>query len=42
MTENRVLMLAERINSLKIGHKAEAERKMDVLDKNISDLEGDF
>lgn len=38
MTENRVLMLAEKINALKIGHKAEAERKVDCLEKQVSDL----
>jgi len=31
MTENRMLMLAEKINSLKVGHRAEAERKIDTL-----------
>ena len=35
-------MLAEKINSLKIGHKADAERKIDTLDRQISDLEADF
>lgn len=42
MTENRVLILAEKINSLKIGHKAEAERKIDCLEKQVNDLETDF
>ncbi len=42
MTENRVLMLAEKINCLKIGHRAEAERKIDYLEKQIGDLEADF
>lgn len=35
-------MLAERINSLKIGHKAEAERKLDTLETQVSYLEADF
>jgi ABC-type phosphate transport system auxiliary subunit len=42
MTENRVLLLAEKINSLKIGHRAEAERKFGTLDKQIAALENDF
>ena len=42
MTENRVLMLAEKINCLKIGHRAEAERKIDSLEKQVGDLESDF
>lgn len=33
-------MLAEKINTLKIGHKADAELKMDTLEKQVMDLEG--
>lgn len=32
-------MLTEKINNLKIGQKAEAERKLDTLDRQVSDLE---
>lgn len=39
LTENRVLMLTEKINSLKIGQRAEAERKLDTLDRQVSALE---
>ncbi len=35
-------MLAEKINCLKIGHRAEAERKIDSLEKQVGDLESDF
>ena len=42
MTENRVLMLADKINSLKIGHKAEADKKLDTLERQVSDLEVEF
>lgn len=31
-------MLAEKINGLKIGHKAEAERKIDSLEKQVGQL----
>lgn len=39
LTENRVLMLTEKINSLKIGHRADAERKIDSLHRQVSELE---
>jgi hypothetical protein len=42
MTENRVLMLNEKINNLRFGHKADAERRLDTLEKEITDLETDF
>jgi hypothetical protein len=32
-------MLADKINSLKIGQKAEAERNVDTLEKQVGDLE---
>jgi len=31
-------MLTEKINGLKIGHKAEAEKKLDTLEKQVDDL----
>jgi hypothetical protein len=39
LTENRVLMLTEKINGLRIGQRAEAERKLDTLDRQVSALE---
>ena len=33
MTENRVLHLSEKINNLKIGHKAESEKKMESIER---------
>ena len=39
LTENRVLMLTEKINNLKIGHRADAERKIDTLHHQVSELE---
>jgi regulator of replication initiation timing len=32
-------MLTEKINSLKIGHRADAEKKIDSLHRQVSDLE---
>lgn len=32
-------MLADKINSLKIGQKAEAERNVDTLEKQLADIE---
>lgn len=32
-------MLTEKINNLKIGQKAEVERKLDSLDREVSELE---
>jgi hypothetical protein len=35
-------MLAEKINSLNIGHRAEAERKLDTLDQQVTALEAEL
>lgn len=42
MTENRVLMLTEKINNLKIGQKGEADRKVDTLERQVSELEAEL
>jgi hypothetical protein len=42
LTENRVLMLSEKINNLKFGNKAEADRKFETLEKQVEELEVDL
>jgi hypothetical protein len=32
-------MLTEKINNLKIGHRADAERKIDSIHRQVSELE---
>jgi hypothetical protein len=35
-------MLSEKINNLKFGNKAEAERKFETLEKQVEELEADL